>query len=150
MAAPVVDVDRILKRYDWPTALNDAQIHSGLNEVYRIDLADTSLFLRITPPGWRGKTDIAVFLWGQTCSTQSRRKLTRRLNAFLRGYEEVRPLSDDERNSIPALLAIRHIWFMGLMNRLARREGKEAINEGFFTGCLAFLKNWLAWNDLKE
>jgi Ser/Thr protein kinase RdoA (MazF antagonist) len=60
--------------------------------------------------GWRAY-DIATFFWG----ARIRDKHKKRCSNFLRGYTEVRQLSDADLASIPYFVAVRHIWLVGVL-----------------------------------
>ncbi len=55
---------------------------------------------------WRAY-DLAIFLW--SAGSQDPAKWA----GFLDGYTSVRPLSERERSLLPAMVALRHIWWMG-------------------------------------
>jgi Ser/Thr protein kinase RdoA (MazF antagonist) len=56
--------------------------------------------------GWRAY-DVAVFRWARARDDDDM------WNAFLKGYNSVRPLSDNEMKAISVFVLIRHIWLMG-------------------------------------
>jgi Ser/Thr protein kinase RdoA (MazF antagonist) len=60
--------------------------------------------------GWRAY-DIATFFWG----ARIRDKHKKRCPHFLRGYTDVRQLSDADLASIPYFVAVRHIWLVGVL-----------------------------------
>lgn len=55
--------------------------------------------------GWRAY-DLAIFRWSRGSDQQL-------WEAFLKGYESVRPLNPLELEAISAFIVIRHIWLMG-------------------------------------
>ncbi|MGK3998270.1 phosphotransferase enzyme family protein [Sorangium sp. So ce1024] len=59
--------------------------------------------------GWRAY-DWATAIWG----TFGRGGNAELWDALVRGYNTVRPLDEDEGESIKFLIAARHIWWMGL------------------------------------
>jgi len=62
--------------------------------------------------GWRAY-DVGVFLWshaGAGWDPVTKGKTTRRWNAFLEGYEQVRSLTEAERAAAKLFVPIRHIW----------------------------------------
>ena len=63
--------------------------------------------------GWRAY-DLSVFLWNVFGERRTKRWRESRWRAFLRGYREVRPLSEGLDEVVPLFLVARQIWLMGL------------------------------------
>lgn len=59
--------------------------------------------------GWR-EYDVATFFWGARIRDMHKKRCPN----FLRGYTEVRQLSDASLASIPYFVAVRHIWLVGV------------------------------------
>jgi Ser/Thr protein kinase RdoA (MazF antagonist) len=63
--------------------------------------------------GWRAY-DLTVFLWNAFGERRPKRWRETRWRAFLRGYEEVRPLPEELDAMLPLFLVARQIWLMGM------------------------------------
>ncbi len=63
--------------------------------------------------------------------------------AFLDGYNSVRLLTENEMKALPALCALRMIWFMGLhMDLRNRYTGSYGYSQKFFESGLSNFKLW--------
>jgi Ser/Thr protein kinase RdoA (MazF antagonist) len=89
--------------------------------------------------GWRSY-DIAVFLWG----ARLRGKDKEQWPPFLKGYTEVRHLSDADMRAVNYFVAIRHIWLMGLHTSRGHDWGFGWMNDGYFDRQISFLRQWEA------
>lgn len=85
--------------------------------------------------GWRAY-DIAVFRWG----ARLRDKETERWEAFVKGYETKRKISDVDLKLTTAFLAIRDIWLMGVYVDIAKDFGRGPLDAAYVDGRLKFLK----------
>ncbi len=63
--------------------------------------------------GWRAY-DLSVLLWNAVGERRTKRWRETRWRAFLRGYQDVRPLSEGFDEVMPLFLVARQIWLMGL------------------------------------
>lgn len=63
--------------------------------------------------------DIASYLWGSE-QLGIRRDVSEH---FVRGYEDVRPLTSSERETLPIMLVAKSIWWLGLRASLVDRLG---------------------------
>jgi len=95
--------------------------------------------------GWRSY-DLSVFWWDRVQS-----KIDsfdhEQWDAFLNAYLSSRPLSRPDLEAIPAFVAIRHIWLLGL------HTGNSAVwgawqDDNYFDRKLKFLRAWLETHDL--
>lgn len=62
--------------------------------------------------------------------------------AFLRGYARHRHLAPSDVAAIPAFVAIREIWLIGLHLDLADRFGHGWLNDRYFDHHLKVLRDW--------
>jgi Ser/Thr protein kinase RdoA (MazF antagonist) len=63
--------------------------------------------------GWRAY-DLTVFLWNAYGERRPKRWRESRWRAFLRGYQEVRPLPEELDALLPLFLVAHQIWLMGM------------------------------------
>ncbi|MGQ4806997.1 Homoserine kinase [Candidatus Entotheonellaceae bacterium PAL068K] len=94
--------------------------------------------------GWRAY-DISTFFWPQVFPTPVDQQRQLR-DAFLHGYQSVRPLSDVELQVLPYFVALRHIWAFGTGIRCSAIDLGMKIIVPFFEPGLQFIKDWLAEN----
>ncbi len=87
--------------------------------------------------GWRAY-DIAVFRWGARLNG----KEMERWYAFLRGYQNERPLNDLDVEATDIFVAMRHLWLMDLHIRMGRDAGYGFLNDRYFDRGLEFLRKW--------
>ena len=88
--------------------------------------------------GWR-LFDLATFLWGSGWPEKGFGAGSR---ALLQSYAQQRPLSPVELRELPAMMAARHLWWMGFQASLAWRTGTEAVMPIVHQRKLAFLRRW--------
>ncbi|GLV56077.1 hypothetical protein KDH_29210 [Dictyobacter sp. S3.2.2.5] len=65
--------------------------------------------------------------------------------AYLRGYSEVRPLSQAERTALPSFMVIRHIWIQGkkIDQALRRGWGTPIFTEASVDEMMSTLQGWV-------
>jgi Ser/Thr protein kinase RdoA (MazF antagonist) len=123
-----------------PTALETGfchgDLHSG-NAHLDLDQALTFFDFDCCGIGWRSY-DIAVFHWG----TRLREKHQDLWQSFLRGYTEIRSLSEADIKAVPYFVAIRHIWLTGLHVSGGQDWGFGWMNDRYFDRQIAFLRKW--------
>lgn len=87
--------------------------------------------------GWRAY-DSAVVRW--------RARLTgsedRLWPEYLRGYNSVRAMADEDLTATEMFVAIRHIWLMGFHARHTSRHGRGLMNAQYFDRQIGFLREW--------
>jgi hypothetical protein len=90
--------------------------------------------------GWRAY-DLTVLLW----STALQGLGTGLWDAYLRGYQEQRRLSGPELAAVPAFVAVRHIWVMGVEmgHVLDGTWGVGRVGDRWLDRHLATLGGWL-------
>lgn len=79
--------------------------------------------------------DLAIFKW----SLKQDNKDNAIWQRFLHSYQQHRPLTDSDLKLIDSLVAIRHIWLMGLHIDVAVAKGW--LNDHYFDQKIAFLRN---------
>lgn len=81
--------------------------------------------------------DLAVFKW--SLKTEKREKREECIwQQFLQSYQKIRPIADSDLALIDGLVAIRHIWLMGLHIDIAVAKGW--LNEDYFDQKMDFLR----------
>jgi Ser/Thr protein kinase RdoA (MazF antagonist) len=82
-------------------------------------------------PGWR-VYDIGTFVLDEPAPL---------VQAFLAGYESVRPLSAAEQAAIPLFQIVQSIWVLGLRADYVNDWGRSALSERLLGHVLAFIKH---------
>lgn len=92
--------------------------------------------------GWRAY-DLSVFLWNAVGERRTKRWRETRWRAFLRGYQDVRPLPQGFDEVVPLFLVARQIWLMGL--DCAGRSGwlPQWISTTWLREMVHPLRNWV-------
>ena len=86
--------------------------------------------------GWRAY-DLATFRW----SARWQDKEDEVWKDFLRGYQDARPFSETDLQTVPLFVGIRNLWLMGLNAGEARRPGGYGmIRDVYLDRHLAFLR----------
>ena len=98
--------------------------------------------------GWRAY-DISVFLWNRAFdwSKTGKAKRTRRWNSFLKGYTQVRTLSERELEATKVFVPLRHIWLLGLHTQLSEVMGIWT-DDGYFDNNIAYIKRWIEYSKI--
>lgn len=86
--------------------------------------------------------DLCVYLWDET-SVKEDFMNSEEWKDYLKGYEEVRKLSKAEIVAIPALAALRQLWFMGLIiDATDINNSWEGMEAAFFNKQMKRFKFW--------
>jgi Ser/Thr protein kinase RdoA (MazF antagonist) len=92
--------------------------------------------------GWR-VFDIGTFFNNQI-HQQGRTERTRTfLDAFLEGYQSVRPLSQTELDVLPSFVILRQIWLLGIGARNFPVIGLNLFEDWVFEKCIPFIRWWI-------
>lgn len=93
--------------------------------------------------GWGYRAyDVSVFPWAFAVGGHAPERIESMGRAFLKGYMRLRPLNNVDVTAIPAFVAIREIWLMGLHIGLADRFGCGWLNDRYFDHHLKALRDW--------
>ena len=93
--------------------------------------------------GWGYRAyDVAVFPWAFAIDESTTERIQAMGRSFLAGYLRHRKLGDIDLDAIPAFVAIRQLWLMGLHVGLGDRFGWGWINDGYFDRQLKVLRDW--------
>ncbi|MDA3838390.1 MAG: phosphotransferase [Candidatus Delongbacteria bacterium] len=96
--------------------------------------------------GWRAY-DISVFLWHlwvfKEIDPKQKRAKSRLWNSFLKGYQEIKPLSKDEIKAAVIFVPIRYIWLLGIHANSCNVWGASYMESAFFKRWIKFIKSWI-------
>ncbi|BCN31162.1 phosphotransferase enzyme family protein [Anaeromicropila herbilytica] len=91
--------------------------------------------------GWRAY-DICVFAWNESYENEHY-CYSEEWKAFMDGYNSVRQLSESERDTINAFIALRQLWLMGLhADVMERNAGCCWYNDAYFDEQIRIFKIW--------
>jgi Ser/Thr protein kinase RdoA (MazF antagonist) len=113
--------------------VNDNNIHLIGDEAWGM------LDFEYVGKGWR-IFDIATFFSNQLVQRGSSTETQGLLDAFLRGYEAVRPLSEAERAALPAFVGLRQLWLCGIGVTNQPGVGLGLFEEWLFERCLPLFR----------
>jgi Ser/Thr protein kinase RdoA (MazF antagonist) len=93
--------------------------------------------------GWGYRAyDVAVFPWAFAIDGSATERIEAMGRSFLGGYMRHRKLGDIDIDAIPAFVAIRQVWLLGLHIGLGDRFGWGWINDSYFDRQLKVLRDW--------
>lgn len=87
--------------------------------------------------GWRAY-DMAVYRWGTNWDGNTKA----RWEHFLRGYQEVRQVTELDLQAVNSFVAIRQFWLMGLHTSNGQDWGFGWMNDTYFDHSLRFFRRW--------
>jgi Ser/Thr protein kinase RdoA (MazF antagonist) len=129
----------VTDRLDWGPCHNDVignVVHGNDGEVRLFDFGSCG-------PGWRSLELATVLLqfdaWGKNSRTKDPAGLWAN---FVAGYEDERPLSDNDLGACQSFVAARYIWLLGLHVSMGDLEG-HIRDSAYFPGLLEALARWL-------
>ncbi|CAM4429665.1 Ser/Thr protein kinase RdoA (MazF antagonist) [Paenibacillus endophyticus] len=132
-----------LASYDWGICHGD--LH-GWNVFHRDDGSLTHFDFDCCGMGWRSY-DLSVFLWDRVHGRQVGSFEDACWDAFLKAYLEERTMNEQDLAMIPAFVAVRQIWLMGLHTGRSPVWGAWQ-DDGYFDGKLKFLYAWVEKHQL--
>jgi len=86
--------------------------------------------------------DVAVFPWAFAVDESTTERIEAMGRSFLGGYMRRRTLGDSDIDAIPAFVAVRQIWLLGLHMGIGDRFGWGWINDGYIDRQLKVLRDW--------
>ncbi len=89
--------------------------------------------------------DLATFLWAELNLARSDRLSEARQPlwpAFINGYRSVRPIPKADFDAIGLLVAIRHVWFMGLYAGRIHEWGVQFVSADWFRDGFVLMRKW--------
>lgn len=123
-------------------------IHGDLHKTNVLITAEGDLHLidfTTVGYGWRAH-ELAVLLWSTAVvSDFEPRAFPEVFQAYLEGYESVRPLDDAERDALPILAMGQHLWIMGVEVDLVesgRSDMHWITSQGWLDQWIGWLRNW--------
>lgn len=81
--------------------------------------------------------DLAVFLWAKI---SFRRQLAAMWHAFVDGYRDIRPITEDDYEAALRFVIVRHFWLMGEYASRAQEWGSNSV--GWIAREVDFLRTW--------
>ncbi len=91
--------------------------------------------------GWRAY-DLSVFLWNSYLERRSKRWRETRWQAFLQGYQDVRPLPEGLFDLVPLFLVARQVWLMGMDCAGNTGWPPQWIDANWFASMSGFVTGW--------
>ncbi|MGH2487239.1 MAG: phosphotransferase enzyme family protein [Ktedonobacterales bacterium] len=92
--------------------------------------------------------EIAVFFWGAALGVSrlgwDQPTVDHLWEAYLRGYEEARPLRAIDREAILPLVAARELWYLGIIAASWAHSGPPSDPDAVCDRELRFLREWRA------
>jgi Ser/Thr protein kinase RdoA (MazF antagonist) len=135
--------DRLRRRIQDTPGLEVGFCHGDLHGQNAGEDSGSFTFYDFDCCGWGYRAyDMAVFPWAFAVNEAAPERIETMGRAFLVGYMRQRRLSDIDVASIPAFVAVREIWLMGLHIGLGDRFGWGWINDRYFDRRLKFLRAW--------
>lgn len=137
-----------LERFIWDRLSKDApvygychgDVHSG-NVFFEGDMP-TLFDFDCMGYGWRAY-DICIYAWNETFNDEN--FIDGAIwNKYLEGYESVRKLRPEEKETIPAFAALRELWMMGLhADVMDRNAGCSWYQDDYFDYQIKIFRLWL-------
>jgi Ser/Thr protein kinase RdoA (MazF antagonist) len=135
--------DRLRRRIDDAAGLEAGFCHGDLHGGNAGEDRGSFTFYDFDCCGWGYRAyDLAVFPWAFAVSEAAPERIEAMGRAFLTGYARHRRPGAIDIAAIPAFVAIRDIWLMGLHIGLGDRFGWGWINDRYFDHHLKVLRAW--------
>jgi Ser/Thr protein kinase RdoA (MazF antagonist) len=93
--------------------------------------------------GWR-VFDLATFVDNQTYQLGRTAQAGRVLDAFLDGYQSLRPLSQAELDVLPSFVMLRQLWILGTGARCYPNVGSSLFEHWVFERVMPLIREWMA------
>jgi Ser/Thr protein kinase RdoA (MazF antagonist) len=91
--------------------------------------------------------DLSVFLWTNVTRRSEREYNWGRWRAFIDSYEQINPLTRDEKEVIPLFVVMREIWLLGMQAEVSQIRGASWYIPIFYKS-IKFLNDWIYNYDL--
>ena len=107
--------------------------------------------LELTARGWR-LYDLATLLWDLWDDSPSIRppEIRRGTKAFLKSYSALRALSPVETKALPAMIAARHLHWMGMQSDFAPYLSTYLVSAPVHRRKMEFLRKWMSGELVKK
>lgn len=124
---------------EWGVCHGD--LHGNTNVAFTDDGKLTHYDFDICGYGWRAY-DIAEFrLAREIHSRHDEDEVERLWEAFLKGYRDVRYLSENDVKAVPIFVALRQLWLFGLCFSESELIGKADFDDGFIDSKMEYFNN---------
>jgi Ser/Thr protein kinase RdoA (MazF antagonist) len=135
--------DRLRRRIQGMAGLEIGFCHGDFHGRNACQKSGSFTFYDFDCCGWGYRAyDLAVFPWAFAVRESATERIEAMGRAFLGGYARRRRLGAIDVDTIPAFVAIRQIWLMGLHIGIGDRFGWGWINDGYFDRQLKVLRDW--------
>jgi Ser/Thr protein kinase RdoA (MazF antagonist) len=135
--------DRLKSRIEGAPDLEIGFCHGDFHGGNACEADGSFTFFDFDCCGWGYRAyDVAVFPWAFAISENTTERIAAMGRSFLGGYIRHRKLGDMDIDAIPAFVAIRQVWLMGLHIGAGDRFGWGWINDGYFDRHLKVLRDW--------
>ncbi|WGV61248.1 homoserine kinase [Brevibacillus brevis] len=126
---------------DWGICHGDLQ--GNFNTNFCEDNTYTHFDFDLCGYGWRAY-DLAAFKLSRKLIEEDDELVESLWNAFLKGYTEVRPLSDNDQEAVSLMTGIRQLWLMGLCMHDPHIMGSSDSDDAFVSEKMEFFKKYFA------
>ena len=138
--------DRLRRRIEGLADLEIGFCHGDFHGRNACEEKGTFTFFDFDCCGWGYRAyDLAVFVWAFAVRHSTTERIAAMGRAFLKGYAWRRILRPIDIDAIPAFVAIRQIWLVGLHIGMGDRFGWGWINDRYFDSQLKVLRDWESW-----
>lgn len=94
-------------------------------------------------PGYRAY-DLSMFMWNLAWKTKmSEAEKQAWWNAYLRGYNEVRKVSEKELSSVNLFVALYEVCMLGTRANASLFRSNGGFPDGYWDSCFDFLEGWV-------
>lgn len=134
---------RLRGKIERAAGLETGFCHGDFHGQNACEAAGTFTFCDFDCCGWGHRAyDAAVFPWAFALTENPVERIETMGRAFLKGYGRQRDLAPADVAAIPAFVAIRQIWLIGLHLELADRFGRGWLDDRYFDRHLKVLRDW--------
>jgi len=117
--------------------------HGDLHGQNTCEMDGTFTFFDFDCCGWGYRSyDLAVFPWVFALGGKEPARIEAMGRAYLTGYSAEAAVAPADVAAIPAFVAIRQIWLVGMHIRLGDRFGWGWMGDGYFDRHLNILRDW--------
>lgn len=126
---------------DWGICHGDLQ--GNFNTNFCEDNTYTHFDFDLCGYGWRAY-DLAAFKLSRILIEEDDELVESLWNAFLKGYTEVHPLSENDQAAASLMTGIRQLWLMGLCMHDPHIMGSIDSDDAFVSEKMEFFKKYFA------
>jgi len=132
-------VNHLEEGLDWGLCHGD--LHGNTNVAFTDEGTLTHYDFDICGYGWRAY-DIAEFrLAREIHSGHNKDEVEKLWDAFLKGYRDIRFISDNDVNVVPVFVVLRQLWLFGLCFSESELIGEADFDQGFVDSKMDYFRN---------